>query len=161
MEMMEACKQAFYKVFKPIRSVQFTEVINIPHNYAAMENHFGQNVMVHRKGATAARHGQLGLIPGSQGTKSYIVMGKGNKESFESCSHGAGRKMGRKQAQNTLNLEEEKRKLEKLGVIHAIRGKDDLDEAPGSYKDIDVVMEEQKDLIDIIDELSPLAVIKG
>jgi tRNA-splicing ligase RtcB len=138
---------------------KFNEMINIAHNYARQENHFGKNVWVHRKGATSAREEEIGIIPGSQGTKSYIVKGKGNPESFESCSHGAGRKMGRKQAQRSLSYEEE---IKKMGsVIHGMRGEKDLDEAPGSYKDIDVVMQNQKDLVDIVVELSPLAVIKG
>jgi tRNA-splicing ligase RtcB len=137
------------------------EMINIAHNYASLENHYGKNVWVHRKGATLAREGTIGIIPGSQGTHSYIVKGKGNKESFESCSHGAGRKMGRNQAVNSLNLEEEIKHLNDLGVIHSIRGKKDLDEAPGSYKNIDEVMASQTDLVDVLVELSPLAVIKG
>ena len=141
--------------------IEFDEMINIAHNYAAMENHFGKNVMVHRKGATRAYAGQLGIIPGSQGTSSYIVSGKGNPESFMSCSHGAGRKMGRKEAQRSLDLNAEKKMLDELGVIHAIRNTKDLDEAPGSYKDIATVMENQQDLVDIVVELSPLAVIKG
>jgi len=139
----------------------FDHIINIAHNYATMENHFGENVMVHRKGATLASEKTIGIIPGSQGTKSYIVKGLGNPESFNSCSHGAGRKMGRKEAQRTLNLEEEVNKLDKLGVIHAIRNEKDLDEAPGSYKDIDEVMENQKDLVEVLVELTPLGVIKG
>lgn len=125
------------------------------------EHHFEHNVIVHRKGATSAKEGQLGIIPGSQGTKSYIVRGKGNPESFMSCSHGAGRKMGRKQAQRELNLEEEKKRLDDQGIIHAIRTEKDLDEASGAYKDIGVVMDNQSDLVDIVVELSPLAVIKS
>ena len=139
----------------------YDDVINIAHNYASLESHFGSNVMVHRKGATLAREGTVGIIPGSQGTKSYIVKGKGCKESFESCSHGAGRCMGRKQAQRELNLEEEIKILNDQGIIHGIRTEKDLDEASGSYKDIDVVMENQKELVDILVELTPLAVIKG
>jgi len=133
--------------------------INIAHNYATMENHFGKNVWVHRKGATSAKEGELGIIPGSQGTKSYIVRGKGNKDSFMSCSHGAGRTMGRKQAKRELNLEEEQAKLE--GILHSVRGVNDLDEATGAYKDINVVMGNQVDLVDIVTELRPLAVVKG
>lgn len=136
-------------------------VINIAHNYAKMEHHFGENVLVHRKGATFAGEGTIGIIPGSQGTKSYIVKGKGNNESFKSCSHGAGRKMGRNQATRELVLEEEIEKLEKQGIIHGIRSKSDLDEAAGAYKDIFNVMEQQKDLVEIVTELSPIAVIKG
>ena len=134
-------------------------MINIAHNYASLESHYGQNVWVHRKGATLAREGTIGIIPGSQGTASYIVEGLGNKESFESCSHGAGRKMGRKQAQRELNLEEEQAKLK--GILHSVRGIKDLDEASGAYKDIKTVMENQKDLVKILVELKPLAVVKG
>ena len=143
------------------QDASFGEMINIAHNYAAMENHFGKNVMVHRKGATKAMAGHLGIIPGSQGTASYIVKGKGNIESFQSCSHGAGRRMGRKQAQRELSLAEEVKRLDDLGVIHAIRNEKDLDEAAGAYKDIGVVMANQADLVDIEVELRPLAVIKG
>jgi tRNA-splicing ligase RtcB len=142
-----------------VPSVSFDKPINIAHNYAAMENHFGQNVLVHRKGATRARKGELGIIPGSQGTASYIVRGLGNPQSFCSCSHGAGRKMGRKQAKRTLDLATEQAKLE--GILHSVDSVDSLDEAPGSYKDIDVVMENQKDLVEIVVELKPLAVVKG
>jgi tRNA-splicing ligase RtcB len=137
------------------------EFVNIAHNYARWENHYNTNVIVHRKGATSAKEGETGIIPGSQGTKSYIVRGKGNVESFESCSHGAGRTLGRKQAQRTLDLEKEIARLDEQGIIHSIRSKSDLDEAPGAYKNIDVVMENQRDLVDILVELSPLAVIKG
>jgi tRNA-splicing ligase RtcB len=135
--------------------------INIAHNYASLEHHFGRDVWVHRKGATLAREGTIGIIPGSQGTKSYIVKGLGNPDSFMSCSHGAGRLMGRNQAQKNLNLEEEIKKMEDRGIIHGIRTIKDLDEAAGAYKNIDVVMENQKDLVEILVELQPLAVIKG
>ena len=138
-----------------------TEMINIAHNYASQENHFGQNVWVHRKGATQANKGQIGIIPGSQGTSSYIVEGLGNKESFESCSHGAGRVLGRKQAEKTLDLEKEIKILDDQNIIHSIRGKHDLDEATSCYKNIDEVMENQKDLIKIKVKLKPLAVVKG
>jgi len=139
----------------------YEEPINIAHNYAAVENHYGKNVWVHRKGATRARLGEIGIIPGSQGSKSYIVKGLGKKESFESCSHGAGRKMGRKEAQRTLNLAEEIKKLDDQGIIHSVRTADDLDEATGSYKDIDEVINNQKDLVEKVIELTPLAVVKG
>jgi tRNA-splicing ligase RtcB len=144
-----------------IGDVLFEDAINVPHNYAVLEHHYGTNVIVHRKGATRARAGELGIIPGSQGTKSYIVKGKGCDESFHSCSHGAGRAMGRKQAQRELDLEVEKKRLDDLGVIHSIRTEKDLDEAAGAYKSIDVVMENQADLVDIEVELTPLAVVKG
>lgn len=137
------------------------DFINIAHNYARWEHHFGSNVIVHRKGATSAKEGELGIIPGSQGTKSYIVNGKGNPQSFESCSHSAGRKLGRKQAIRELSLEKEAALLDEKGIIHAMRNQTDLDEAPSAYKDIDLVMEQQRDLVDIVVELTPLAVIKG
>lgn len=164
--MMDKIKDIFQKtdmtrIGIPRLSIVFEPMINIAHNYARLENHFGENVWVHRKGATLATKNTIGIIPGSQGTKSYIVKGKGNPESFMSCSHGAGRKMGRNEAIKNLNLEEEIKKLDNVGVIHAIRGVKDLDEAPGSYKDIDIVMENQKDLVEILVELTPLAVIKG
>lgn len=135
--------------------------INIAHNYARLENHYGKNVVVHRKGATSAKLGEIGVIPGSQGTSSFIVEGQGNQESFMSCSHGAGRKMGRKQACRTLSLEEQQGILDNQGILHGIRGKKDLDEAPGAYKDIEMVMEYQQDLVDIRVRLQPIAVVKG
>jgi tRNA-splicing ligase RtcB len=157
--MMERIKS----VFSSVIGTEFSalEFINIAHNYARWEYHFNENVIVHRKGATSAREGETGIIPGSQGTKSYIVKGKGNAESFQSCSHGAGRLMGRKQAQRELVLEKEIEKLNSKGIVHSIRNTGDLDEAPGAYKDIDLVMENQSDLVGILVELSPLAVIKG
>jgi tRNA-splicing ligase RtcB len=135
--------------------------INIAHNYAAIENHFGADLMIHRKGATKASKGLKGIIPGSQGTKSFVVEGKGNPDSFESCSHGAGRLMGRNQAIKNLDLQEEIRRLDKLNIIHSIRNRSDLDEAPSAYKNINEVMAQQTDLIDVLIKLSPLAVIKG
>lgn len=143
------------------RNIEFDPMINIAHNYAAMENHFGENVIVHRKGATFAGKNTVGIIPGSQGTKSYIVNGKGNPQSFQSCSHGAGRLMGRKEAQRKLNLDEEIKKLDEQGILHAIRGVKDLDEASGAYKPIEAIMKHQEDLVEIAVELIPLAVVKG
>ena len=140
---------------------KFDEMINIAHNYASQENHFGKNVWVHRKGATQAREKQIGIIPGSQGTSSYIVEGLGNPESFESCSHGAGRVMGRKQAIQTLDLKKEIEILDKQNIIHGIKHQNDLDESVSCYKNIQNVMANQKDLVKILVKLSPLAVIKG
>jgi len=156
--MMERIQQV---VFSILSNVIFEPLINIAHNYAAWEKHFDTKVIVHRKGATSAKLGEIGIIPGSQGTKSYIVEGLGNPESFMSCSHGAGRVMSRAAAIRNLDLEEEKRKLDELGILHSIRGKSDLEEASSAYKDISQVMEFQKDLVKIKVELSPLAVIKG
>ena len=145
--------------FEP--SVSFATALDVAHNYASLEDHFGRKVYVHRKGATRAAAGQLGIIPGSQGSPSYIVRGLGNRESFSSCSHGAGRKLGRKQAQRQLDLQEEIRLLEQQGIIHTIRHKKDLDEAAGAYKDITKVMNNQRDLVQIVTTLNPLAVVKG
>jgi tRNA-splicing ligase RtcB len=158
--MMERIARIFQEVLV-LEDKDFEPMINIAHNYARLENHLGKNVMIHRKGATLADKDTIGIIPGSQGTKSYIVKGKGNVLAFKSCSHGAGRKMGRKEAERTLNLEDEQKKLDDQGILHAIRGKGDLDEASGAYKDISTVMKNQEDLVEILVELQPLGVIKG
>ncbi len=155
--MLEYAQQSFLDIL----SCEFGQIINIHHNYASFEEHFGQKVWVHRKGATAAYKDQIGIIPGSQGTVSYIVKGKGNPESFCSCSHGAGRVMSRHKARKVLDLIAEQEKLQIQGILHSIRSKNDLDEASSAYKDIHLVMEEQKDLVDPVIELKPLAVVKG
>jgi tRNA-splicing ligase RtcB len=134
---------------------------DIAHNYARLEHHYGKNVWVHRKGATPAYKDQLGLIPGSQGTNSYIVRGLGNKESFMSCSHGAGREMGRKRACSELDLEKEVKKLNDIGVVHSIKHTKDLEEAAGAYKNIHEVIVHQIDLVEPVVELRPLLVVKG
>ena len=156
--MMERIQQTISSV---ISNVAYESTINIAHNYAAFEEHFGEKVIVHRKGATSAKAGETGIIPGSQGTKSYIVEGLGNPESFMSCSHGAGRALSRSAAIKTLDLEAEKRKLDELGIIHSVRSQSDLEEASSAYKDISQVMAFQEDLVKIKVELSPVAVIKG
>lgn len=138
----------------------FDRHIDVHHNYAAWENHFGSNIILHRKGAISAREDQIGIIPGSQGTKSYIVKGKGNPESFMSCSHGAGRRMGRKQAKRELDLQVEIKRLDDADILHSVQCIDDLDEAPGAYKSISEVMNNQKDLVEIDIELTPIAVVK-
>ena len=156
--MMERIQQV---VSTTLNNVVYEPMVNIAHNYAAWEKHFDTKVIVHRKGATSAKPGETGIIPGSQGTKSYIVEGLGNPESFMSCSHGAGRAMSRAAAIRNLDLDEEKRKLDGLGIIHSIRHKNDLEEASSAYKDISQVMAFQSDLVKIKIELSPLAVVKG
>ena len=137
--------------------------INIHHNFAAWEHHFGRNVIVHRKGATQAKKDQLGIIPGSMGTSSYIVRGLGNRESFESCSHGAGRVMARGVANKTLTMEQVESAMG--DIVFEIgtdrKGKPDLSEAPQAYKDIDEVIESEKDLVEVVTKLEPLAVVKG
>jgi tRNA-splicing ligase RtcB len=157
LQMLSKIRAAFTSVL----TCDFENEINIHHNYAQYEHHFGKNIILHRKGATSARLGEIGIIPGSQGTASYIVEGKGNPESFMSCSHGAGRVMARNQAKKELNLEKEKEILDKKNIVHSIRTTNDLDEASSAYKDIDVVMENQKELVDIKVKLIPLGVIKG
>lgn len=141
--------------------IEFDPMINIAHNYAAFEHHFGKEVFVHRKGATLANVGTTGIIPGSQGTASYIVEGLGNPESFCSCSHGAGRLLSRTAAINTLNMKEELEKLSARGIVHAIRCQDDMQEASGAYKDIEEVIANELDLIKVKTRLLPVAVIKG
>lgn len=164
----QASRAAMMLVFKEAvyaeTSCDFDEEINIHHNYVAIESHYGHNVWVHRKGATSARKDQMGIIPGSMGTASYIVRGLGNPESFMSCSHGAGRCMGRKQASRTLTVEECDKAMK--GVVYGQWGTDrkgnvDLGEAPGAYKDINAVIDAQMDLVDIVTRLRPLGVIKG
>ena len=150
--------------FEEVTGNAVGDPINIHHNYARLENHFGHNVWVHRKGATSAKEGEIGIIPGSMGTSSYIVEGLGNRESFMSCSHGAGRCMGRMAASRDLTVEECDKAME--GVIFGRWGKDrkgriDLGEAPQAYKNIDYVIEAQLDLITPRVKLNPLGVIKG
>jgi tRNA-splicing ligase RtcB len=134
------------------------EAINCHHNYVERENHFGRNLWVTRKGAIRAREGDLGIIPGSMGQRSYIVRGKGNLESYCSCSHGAGRKMSRAQARRTFTVAD----LEAQTAGVECR-KDDavLDEIPGSYKDIDAVMENQRDLVEVVHVLKQILCVKG
>jgi len=156
--MLERTMEAVEREFP---AVEFGEEVNIHHNFAAMEEHFGQRVVVHRKGATSARTEEVGIIPGSQGTCSYIVEGLGNPASFYSCSHGAGRVMGRREARRRLDLHKEQKKLEEQGILHALHSPRDLDEAASAYKDIDEVMELQRDLVNVRVKLTPLAVIKG
>lgn len=128
------------------------------HNYVAIENHFGKNVLVCRKGAIRARKKDFGIIPGSMGSKSYIVRGKQNNDSFHSASHGAGRLMSRTKAKKTFTIEDHQSATR--GVI-CIKDDSVLDETPGSYKDIDKVMEAQKDLVEIDTVLKQVICIKG
>lgn len=144
-----------------LKGIEFEPMINIAHNYASQEHHFGKDVFVHRKGATLAREGVTGIIPGSQGTASYIVEGLGNPDSFCSCSHGAGRLLSRSAAIRTLNMAEEVAKLEAKGIVHGIRNQDDMQEASGAYKDIEEVIANELDLVRVKTRLLPVAVIKG
>ena len=144
-----------------IPNVEFEPMINIAHNYAVWETHFDEACIVHRKGATSAKMGEIGIIPGSQGTSSYIVEGLGNPLSFMSCSHGAGRVMSRTEAVKSLNLAEEIQKLDEKGIVHAIRCQEDLEEASSAYKNIEEVIGQETDLVKIRTHLFPIAVIKG
>lgn len=132
--------------------------VNCHHNYVEKEHHFGQDVYVTRKGAIRAGKGEMGIIPGSMGTRSYIVRGRGNPESFNSCSHGAGRRMSRKAAMKTFTMEDLEQQTEgvELGRRKAI-----LDEIPGAYKDIDQVMADQEDLVDVVHRLKQVVCVKG
>jgi len=134
------------------------QAINCHHNYATIENHFGQNVWITRKGAVRAREGDLGIIPGSMGAKSFIVKGKGNKQSFCSCSHGAGRKMGRNEAKKFYTIEDLKKQTEN---VECRKDEGVLDEIPGAYKDIDEVMNNQTDLVEVMAQLKQIMCIKG
>jgi len=134
------------------------EAVNCHHNYVSREHHYGKNVLVTRKGAVRARQGELGIIPGSMGARSYIVRGKGNAESFHSCSHGAGRAMSRGKALRTFTLEDHALATEgiecrKDGAV--------LDETPGAYKSIDSVMAAQSDLVDVVHTLRQVVCVKG
>ena len=131
---------------------------NCHHNYAAMENHFGQNILVTRKGAVRARVGDIGVIPGSMGTKSYIVRGLGNPESFMSCSHGAGRAMGRKEAKRRFTAED--LEAQTTGV-ECRKDPGVVDEIPAAYKDIDQVMAAQADLVEVTAVLKQFICVKG
>lgn len=155
--MMEAVISALRRNI-PVEFTITQEAINCHHNYVTRENHFGRNLWVTRKGAIRAREGDLGIIPGSMGQRSYIVRGKGNVESYCSCSHGAGRQMSRTEARRRFRLSD---------LVEQTKGvecrKDDavLDEIPGAYKDIDVVMENQRDLVDVVHVLKQVLCVKG
>ena len=152
-----ACME-MYGNFPPIN---WDEMINIHHNYVAQETHFGEKVWVHRKGATLASKGTVGIIPGDMGSHSYIVRGLGNAESFNSCSHGAGRAMSRTKAREVFTEKEVADYMRDLGVAVYCKGGDFRDESHGAYKDIAQVMENQKDLVEIVHGLKPLAVVKA
>jgi tRNA-splicing ligase RtcB len=134
------------------------EAVNCHHNYVAKENHFGSNVWLTRKGAVRARDGDLGIIPGSMGVQSYIVRGKGNRESFNSCSHGAGRAMSRRQAKDQFSLEDHAKATE---GVECRKDEGVIDETPGAYKDIDAVMTAQEDLVEIVHTLKQVVCVKG
>ena len=134
------------------------EAINCHHNYVAIENHFGADVFLTRKGAISARDGELGIIPGSMGAKSYIVKGKGNANAFCSCSHGAGRAMSRTAAKKAFTTGDLK---SQTSGVECRKDAGVIDEIPGAYKDIDTVMENQTDLVEIVHTLKQVVCVKG
>lgn len=155
--MMEAVIDAL-RIEIPIPFTITQEAINAHHNYVEKENHFGRNLWVTRKGAIRARAGDLGIIPGSMGTKSFIVRGKGNLESYCSCSHGAGRKMSRAQAKRQFTLEDFKAQT---AGVECSKTDAFIDEIPGAYKDISEVMANQTDLVEVVHTLKQVMCIKG
>ncbi len=134
------------------------EAVNCHHNYVQRETHFGHDVLVTRKGAVSAKAGELGIIPGNMGAKSYIVRGKGNPDSFHSCSHGAGRVMSRTKAKKLFTIEDQ---IAATQGVECRKDADVIDEIPMAYKDIDAVMEAQKDLVDVVYTLKQVVCVKG
>ncbi len=155
-EMMRKVLEAMQAQLPPFEITK--EAINCHHNYVAKEHHFGADVYVTRKGAIRAGEGELGIIPGSMGARSYIVRGKGNAESFCSCSHGAGRCMSRSAAKRRFNADD--LKAQTAGV-ECRKDKGVVDEIPGAYKDIDAVMANQTDLVEVVHTLKQVVCIKG
>jgi len=150
---IEAAKTVIRKNFQ-----SHIEAVNCHHNYVQKERHFGQDVYVTRKGAVSAKAGELGIIPGSMGARSYIVRGKGNPESFESCSHGAGRAMSRGEARRRFTLADHRAATE---GVECRKDKDVIDETPAAYKDIDAVMAAQTDLVEVVHTLKQVVCVKG
>jgi len=154
--MMDAVLAVLRKNLKSFEVVE--KAINCHHNYISRENHYNANVWVTRKGAIRAREGDMGIIPGSMGAKSFIVRGKGNKESFCSCSHGAGRKLGRKQAHKLFTAAD---LAEQTKGIECPKDESRVDEIPAAYKSIDAVMENQSDLVEVVHTLRQVVNVKG
>lgn len=142
----------------PIAFETHVEAVNCHHNYVEREHHYNKNVWVTRKGAVRAREGELGIIPGSMGARSYIVRGKGNEESFCSCSHGAGRVMSRTEARRRFNINDH---VAATKGVECRKDKDVIDETPAAYKNIDAVMEAQRDLVEVVHTLRQVVCVKG
>jgi len=138
--------------------ISFDDPIACHHNYVAEEVHFGDDLLVTRKGAIRAGRGEMGIIPGSMGTKSYIVRGLGNPDSFESASHGAGRRMSRGEARKRFTLRDLK---DQTAGVECRKDPGVIDETPKAYKNIDKVMEQQQDLVEIVAELKQVVCVKG
>ena len=155
-EMMRLLVAALERVLPPFQATK--EAINCHHNYVAREQHAGAEVYLTRKGAISAREGELGIIPGSMGAKSYIVRGKGNPESFCSCSHGAGRRMSRTKARKQFDADDLVRQTE---GVECRKDKGVIDEIPAAYKDIDQVMAHQQGLVEVVHTLKQVVCVKG
>lgn len=163
-QMLAAVKAIFEKWIGKYTdfTIEYGEEINCHHNYAAMEHHYGKNVLVHRKGATRAREGEIALIPGAMGSYSYVVRGKGNPESFCSSSHGAGRRYSRTGAMQAFSCEEVMADLREQGVVLGKHNRKDVaEESRFAYKDIDEVMANQLDLVEPVKRLKSIGVVKG
>jgi tRNA-splicing ligase RtcB len=154
--MMEAVLRVLHEVLPPFSIA--TQAINCHHNYATREHHFGSDVLVTRKGAVSAREGQLGIIPGSMGAKSFIVRGKGNPDAFHSCSHGAGRVMSRSEAKRRFTLDDH---AKATAGVECRKDEAVIDETPAAYKNIDAVMAAQAGLVDVVHTLKQVVCIKG
>jgi tRNA-splicing ligase RtcB len=158
LRILECVKREISRIYP---NAQFFNEVNAHHNYTAKETHFGKEVWVHRKGAIDANDGKIGIIPGSMGSFSYIVKGLGNKDSFNSCSHGAGRVIGRNEAKKKYSIEEVMQDIKNCSVILGKRNKSDVaEECRMAYKNIDFVISQQSDLIEPIKKLRTVAVIK-
>ncbi|MFJ4391685.1 RtcB family protein [Pseudomonas soli] len=155
--MMQAVVAATRKVLGKAFEASL-EAVNCHHNYVQKEQHFGREVLVTRKGAVSAQKGQLGIIPGSMGAKSFIVRGLGNEESFCSCSHGAGRVMSRTKAKSRFTVEDQQRAT---AHVECRKDKDVIDEIPMAYKDIDAVMKAQRELVEVVHTLRQVVCVKG
>lgn len=154
--MMQRILAALTAELPPFRVTR--EAINCHHNYVATERHFGRDVLVTRKGAIRAGRGELGIIPGSMGARSYIVRGRGSADSFDSCAHGAGRRMSRRQARKRFSLGDLN---DQTTGVECRKDKGVLDEIPGAYKDIDQVMAHQADLVEVVHTLKQVVCVKG
>jgi tRNA-splicing ligase RtcB len=157
--MMDAVKGVIAESFGPESiGTKMGQAVNCHHNYVELENHYGRNVYITRKGAVRAREGDLGIIPGSMGARSFIVRGKGNPESFSSCSHGAGRAMSRGDAKRRFTVAD--LAAQTVGV-ECRKDVEVIDEIPSAYKSIKKVMEDQEDLVEVVTELRQVLCVKG
>jgi len=156
--MMNRLLKSFNRMFNEQREFRPEITVNCHHNYVSIEEHFGDKVYVTRKGAINAESGRYGIIPGSMGAKSFIIQGLGNPQSFNSCSHGAGRKMSRTKAKSKYSIDDLKQQT--MGV-ECRKDRGIVDEIPGAYKDIEEVMRAQNDLVEVVAELKQVICVKG